>query len=127
MYLAIDLWNKKCGVAVEIEGIAVPKDIVPRTKIISVVKTYIKKYKIHTIVVWLPYDLYGRNLRQLHKTQEFIEKLKNIFSEITVEWVDERFTSMEADFALWGTKWNKDDIAAWLILESYLALNKRKN
>lgn len=100
MHLGIDLGDKKCGIAVEIEGIAVPKTVVPRTKIISEIKSCIQKYNIQTIVVGLPYDLYGKNLRQLEKTQNFIEKLKNIFPNQKIVGVDERFTSQEADLII---------------------------
>ena len=125
MYLAIDLWDKRCWLAIDLQGIVIPKEIVARTALIDVVKKYIKEYNIKVIVVWLPYDLYNRKMRQLDKTKSFIEKLKNIFPEIKVEWMDERFTSFEADNILWEMwvkqrKWNKDDISACLILESYL-------
>ena len=77
------------------------------------------------IVVWLPYDLHWKDLRQLDKTIKFIGKLKEILKNIRIEAIDERFTSFEADTALremWmkNTRWKKDDISAGLILESYL-------
>ncbi len=125
MYLAIDLWNKKCWLAVYIEWIVIPKSIVPRVKLIQELKKLIKEYKIKTIIIWLPFDLYWKNLKQLEKTNKFIEKLKNIFPELKIEWIDERFTSFEADNILnnlWfdKNKIQKDDISATLILESYL-------
>lgn len=128
MYLWIDLWDKRCWVAVEIEWIIIPKWILPRTKLISELKKYIKFYNIKVIVVWLPYDLYWKKLRQLEKTNIFIEKLKNIFPNIKIDWIDERFTSFEADNILdiiWikNKEWNKDDISAVLILESYYKQN----
>jgi RNase H-fold protein (predicted Holliday junction resolvase) len=45
----------------------------------------IKDYSVETIVVGLPYDLYGKNLRQLDKTKAFIEKLKTIFPDKRIE------------------------------------------
>ena len=125
MYLAIDLWDKRCWLAIELQWIVIPKEIVSRTALIDVVKKYIKEYRIKVIVVWLPYDLHNRKMRQLDKTKSFIEKLKKIFPDIKVEGMDERFTSFEADNILWEMwikqrKWNKDDISACLILESYL-------
>ncbi len=125
MYLAIDLWDKRCWIAIEVEWIVVPKEIVARTALIDVVKKYIKQYNIKVIVVWLPYDLYNRKLRQLDKTKAFISKLEWIFPSIKVDSIDERFTSFEADNILshmWikDKRWNKDDISACLILESYL-------
>lgn len=125
MYLAIDLWDKRCWIAVTIEGIILPKDIVARTSLINVLKKYINDYKIKVIVVWLPYDLYNSNLKQLDKTKKFIEKLKLIFPNIKIDSIDERFTSFEADSILktmWikDTSGQKDAISASLILESYL-------
>ena len=129
MYLWIDLWDKKCWIALQIESIVIPKAIIKRPKLISELKKLIKEYSIKVIVVWLPYDLYGKNLNQLKKTNIFIEKLKLIFPTIKVESIDERFTSFEADNILnsiWikNTNWKKDDISAALILESYLTQNK---
>ena len=125
MYLGIDLWDKRCGLAVYVQWIVVPKGIIARTKIISEIKKLVWEYNVEEIVVWLPYDLYGKNLRQLDKTKVFIEKLKEIFPDIKIVWEDERFTSIEADHILnqsWikNTAWKKDDISAALILESYL-------
>jgi len=128
MYLWIDLWDKRCWVAIEIEWIVLPKWIILRPKLITELRKLIKEYNIKIIVVWLPYDLYGKNLKQLDKTNVFIEKLKEIFPDLKIESVDERFTSFEADSILntmWvkDKQWNKDDISAALILESYLKKN----
>lgn len=129
MYLWIDLWDKRCWISVYVQWVVLPKWIVDRPLLITQLKKLIKEYDITTIVVGLPYDLYGKNLRQLDKTKIFIEKLKNIFPNLKIEWMDERFTSFEADIVLssmWirGKIWNKDDISAVIILESYL--NKLK-
>ena len=129
MYLWIDLWDKRCWVAVEINGIVFPKWIILRPKLINELKKMIFEYNISVLVVWLPYDLYNKNLKQLDKTNVFIEKLKNIFPKLTIESIDERFTSFEAGNILdmvWvkDQKWKKDDISAALILESYLKQKK---
>lgn len=128
MYLWIDLWDKRCWISVYIQWVILPKGIVDRHLLISVLKKLIKEYDITTIVVGLPYDLYGKKLKQLDKTNIFIQKLKNIFPMQKIDWIDERFTSFEADFVLnsmWikNKIWNKDDISAVLILESYLSKN----
>ena len=129
MYLWIDLWDKRCWLAIEVEGIVLPKWIILRPKLITELRKLIKEYNIEIIVVWLPYDLFGKNLKQLNKTKVFIEKLKDIFPKINIEGIDERFTSFEADLVLetmWikDKQWNKDDISAALILESFIKKNK---
>ncbi len=130
--LAIDLWDKRCGIAVEIDWFSLAKDIVARTSIISEIKKYSKQYKCETLVVGLPYDLYWKNLKQLEKTKKFISKLEEIFPDKKIIWFDERFTSFEADnvlkeFGVKDTHWLKDDISAQIILENYISTeNLRK-
>ncbi|MCD5385136.1 Holliday junction resolvase RuvX [Candidatus Gracilibacteria bacterium] len=130
MYLGIDLGDKRCGVAVYVEGLVFPKGIILRPKLVTELRKMINNYSINTIVVGLPYDLYGKNLRQLDKTKIFIGKLREIFPKIEIVGVDERFTSFEADNVLdtMGIKekiGNKDDISAALILETYLKQIKK--
>lgn len=125
MYLGVDLWDKRCWIAVYVEWIVIPKEIVPRVKLVDQIKKYISDYWIKTIVVWLPYDLYKIDTKQLDKTNKFIEKLRHIFPNTKIDTIDERFTSFEADNilqSLWqrNNTWKKDDISAALILESYL-------
>jgi putative transcription antitermination factor YqgF len=94
---------------------------------------YFKKYKeIDTIVLGLPYDLYWLDKTQLNKTLEFQRELNNKFSKkwFKIIWVDERFSSFEAENVLntlWQTDkhWKKDAISAVIILETYLN-NKEK-
>ena len=121
-YIWIDLGNKRCWLAVEVEGIVLPKAVVPRVDVVKEIKKLISEYKTTTIVVWLPYDLYNRDTKQLEKTRKFVNKLKNIFQGQKVDTIDERFTSFEADNIMSET-WesgHKDDLSAVLILESYL-------
>jgi RNase H-fold protein (predicted Holliday junction resolvase) len=40
--------------------------------------------------------LYGKNLEQLNKTQKFILKLRTIFTNIKIDEIDERFTTIES-------------------------------
>jgi putative Holliday junction resolvase len=123
MYLAIDLWDKKCGLAIDIENIAISKWIIKRVDLIKKIKELLKDYNISTIIVGLPFDLYWKKLKQLNKTNLFIKKLKDIFKDKKIVWIDERFTSFEAK-NIWNNIWlrnkNIDDISAILILESYM-------
>jgi len=128
-YLWIDLWNKKCWLAINLEGITFPYKIVSRHELISEIKKIIKEKNIWVIIVGLPYDLYWTDIKQLNKTQNFIKKIKNIFPDLIIEWIDERFTSLEAQNILFEKQAKKEEkkdaISAYLILESYL--NKKKN
>lgn len=122
--IAIDLWEKKVWIAVEINNIAFPKKIVSRIDLVRELREFFKlNLNYDTIIVWLPYDLFWKDDKQLNKTVKFIDKLKEIFPDKKVIWVDERYTTFEAQ-NINNTSWNKkskiDDISACLILESYL-------
>lgn len=115
--VAIDLWDVRVWVAYECQWVALPLAIVPRVQIISYLRRYISKNNIHTFVVGLPYDLYGKKTKQLEKTQRFIEKLKKNFPDIDIVWHDERYST----YLAWElTNKQKDDIAALIILQSYI-------
>lgn len=124
--LAIDLWDKRCWIAIEIEGIAIPKEIVLRLDLIKIIDKYLGEYSdIDTIVVGLPYDLYWKDLKQLEKTNNFIRELEKKYKNLKIIWVDERFTTFEAENVLdklWekDKEGKKDAISASLILECYL-------
>ena len=132
-YLGIDLWTKNCWLAYTLEGIVFALPQVERHKLVNELKKNIKEKNIEVIVVWLPYDLYGKDKKQLERTNDFIEKLKKIFPEIKIEWIDERFTTFESLNILssFEKKENiaskKDSMSAFLILESYLGKIKKLN
>ena len=117
-YIAVDLWDKRCGIAISKQGIAFPRDIVKRVNVIWYLQKYFKSDEdISHIIVGLPYDLYGTDLRQLDKTQKFIDKIKVLFWDKVVIGHDERFSSFQANE--WYSD-HRDDIAAQCILQSYL-------
>ncbi len=136
--IAIDYWDKKCWIALEIQGVAIPKEVVLRTKIIEILQKYFQKHiDIDKIILWLPYDLYWKDKIQLNKTNEFKRELENKFwkkskleNKIQIIGVDERFTSFEAENIL-SAFWKKykplpkDAISAALILETYLSNNMK--
>lgn len=93
-------------------------------------KKIIEKEWISDIVVWMPYDLYGNDKTRVEKVEKFIVSLKDIFKEIKIYTVDERFSSFEASLAMddmwfkWNKEWKKDAISAQIILESFLKNKK---
>lgn len=123
-YISIDLWNKRVWLAIEVNNIAMPLITVDRVKIINELKKIIKERWITDIVVWLPYDLYWKNTKQLDKTIKFRDKLNDIFPDINIHSEDERFTSFASDQILWSSmptgSADRDSMSACLILESFL-------
>ncbi len=119
--VAIDLWDKRVGIAIERENIAFPRDIIPRVEMISYLKKLVAEEEVSDIVVGLPYDLYGIDTKQLEKTQKTLTKLREIFPDITFHGHDERFSSFAAD--AWSSE-HRDDVAAQHILQSFLHSNR---
>jgi len=125
-YLSIDLWTKRCWIAYTVEGIIFTTPWVPRFNLINNLKKIILEKKIDVIIVWMPYDLYWIDKKQLEKTKNFVNKLKQIFKQIKIDIEDERFTTYESINILnkYEKKENildkKDSLSAFLILESYL-------
>lgn len=115
--LAVDLWDKRCGLAVSRESIAFALRVIPRVELIQFLKRYFLEEAIDVIVVGLPYDLYNRDTKQLDKTKKFIQKLEGIFPEKQIIGHDERFSSFVASE---GFDDHRDDIAAQCILQSYI-------
>ena len=127
--IGIDLWDKRVWIALLVQGIPIPHDVVARVALIRYLKKLVRERMPEKMIVGLPYDLYGIDTKQLDKTKKFIEKLHDIFPELEIIWQDERYTTFEADAALeknWKKTKNtyKDDISAALILESYLQKSK---
>lgn len=117
VFLGIDLWDKRVGTALSRENIAFADNVIQRVHIMKYIKLKVWEEEITDIIVWLPYDLYGTDTRQLDKTQKFIQKLKEIFPLVNIVGHDERFSSFEASEGFDG---HRDDIAAQCILQSYL-------
>ncbi len=129
-YLSIDLWNKRCWIAYTNMWIIFMTESIARTSLISQLKKIIKEKDISKIIIWMPFDLYGKDKTQLERTKKFIWKLKEIFINNEIIEIDERFTTFEAINTL-KQSWEKDifskkdSMSAFLILETYL--NKIKN
>ncbi|OGH72268.1 MAG: hypothetical protein A3I93_03590 [Candidatus Magasanikbacteria bacterium RIFCSPLOWO2_02_FULL_43_22] len=81
----------------------------------------IKKEKIDKIVIGLPLGLDGKENNNTTRVRKFVDDLKKEI-KIPVDFVDERFTSAQADRMDGGMAGaSRDEKAAMVILESYLA------
>ena len=125
--LAIDLWDKRSGLAYNFWEIIFTLPYVERFKLVWELKKIIKEKEIEKIVVWLPYDLYWVDNKQLDKTLKFIESLKKTFPKMIFDTIDERFTTFESYNILSSMNLSKnemlqkkDSMSAYLILESYM-------
>jgi len=120
-YLGVDWGEKRIGLAL---GDSETKIATPFKTVGSVadVARVIKDERIDVVVVGRPVRITNYELRITNeKYNEFITDLKSKIN-VPVEMVDERLSSKAAD-ALPGdkkTKASRDEIAAMLILQSYL-------
>jgi putative Holliday junction resolvase len=120
--LAIDYGRKKIGLAfastqvdvvLPLGQISGSDDRLKREQIDKI----IKDKKIEKIVVGLPLGLQGEENDNTVRVRNFGEKLSTL-SGLIVEFIDERFTSREADRM--GGAVSRDEKAAMVILQSYL-------
>ncbi len=86
----------------------------------------IKKEKVDTLVVGLPYNMQGEEQAIAHKAREFGQNLANL-SGCKLVLLDERMTSVVAEDILrqkyrdWRErKQHLDEVAAMVILQDYL-------
>lgn len=137
--LSLDYGDKRIGLALgdTQANVAVPYGILEnqgRTYVLHQLKVLIKKEDIDKVIVGIPLAL-NRDRRsdtvrlvdvanvQMQKVLDFIDDVRNAVT-ISVETIDERLSSREADSRTHGEKKNtvasRDAIAATIILQNYL-------
>jgi len=136
--MAIDFGQKRVGVAVTDENriIATALETVHAKDIFIFLEKYLKNEKVDCIVIGEPRKMNNQLSDAVRFIDPFVRKLKKVFTEISIERFDERFTSKIAmqTIAMSGlkkkdrhNKANVDKISAVLILQSYMDYLLRKN
>tara|TARA_B100000767_G_C19594399_1_gene462834 strand:+ start:346 stop:762 length:417 start_codon:yes stop_codon:yes gene_type:complete len=131
--LAIDYGSKRVGVAItdSLKIIATGLSTVSTLNIYSFLEEIIQKEKISHIVVGLPKNLDNSNTDSTNEISVFINKLKQLYSNIVVDSIDERFTSSMAKKTILSSGVSKkrrrdkalvDQVSATIILQSYLQM-----
>ena len=129
--LAIDYGSKRVGVAItdSLKIIATGLSTVSTINIYSFLEEIIQKEKISHIVIGLPKNLDNSNTDSTYEISVFINKLKQLYANIVVDSIDERFTSLMAKKIILSSGINKkrrrdkalvDQVSATIILQSYL-------
>jgi len=116
--LAIDHGKKRIGLAWVQEGLDV---VLPYGVIEGGVEELVKLIKsenINKLVVGLPIGLDGKENQNTKRVREFADELKKKVN-LPIEFVDERFTSRQADNM--GGDVSRDEKSAMLILQSYIS------
>ncbi|MFC1928199.1 Holliday junction resolvase RuvX [Chloroflexota bacterium] len=129
--LGLDIGDKRIGVALsDILGIlASPLTIIDRVDEKEDIETIIgitNQYQVKQIVAGLPRTMDGSIGKQAEKVETFVRKLRD-HTEVSIEFRDERLTTVEAKRLMQAANTKKtrrkardDAVAAALILQSYL-------
>ncbi|MEI8203393.1 MAG: Holliday junction resolvase RuvX [Bacteroidota bacterium] len=129
--LAIDFGQKRAGIAVtdELQMIANPLTTISASKAIEFIQEYISHENVDCIVVGEARDLQNRPSESAKYIEPFVTKLHKKFHWLTIERIDERFTSKIAMQAIIDAQLKKkdrqnrelvDSVSATIILQSYL-------
>ena len=131
-FIGLDVGDVRIGVAKcdPLGILATALEVIDRTKIdpIARIKEISDDEGTKKVVVGLPKSLDGTKKRQVEKVEEFVEELKKEIPGIQIIFVDERYTTTEAEHYLknYSKKNGKerrkvvDMVAASIILQKYL-------
>lgn len=129
--VAIDYGTKRTGVAVTDpeQIIATPLDTVPTHELMLFLETYFNAENVDTLVVGHPRKMNHTDSEPMKQIRYFVSAFRKRFESISVEWMDERFTSKMALEAMVAggmkkserrLKGNVDKVSAAIILQSFL-------
>lgn len=126
--LAIDYGTKRLGLAWSDTtlGVVLPFGLVENVSLQGKVKemrALLQKEKIDKIVVGFPLGLKGEETKNTERVKKFVYELQK-FTDIEIEYFDERFSSFGADSM--GDGVSRDEKAAMFILEGYINRSKKK-
>lgn len=133
--LAIDYGKKRTGIAVTdiLQIIANGLTTVPTQDLIDFLLKYVEKEPVERIIVGHPKQMNNQDSENMKRIIPFVNQLKKKLSQIPIELVDERFTSVLAHQAMLDGGLRKkarqdkalvDEISATIILQSYLESKK---
>lgn len=135
--MSIDYGKKRTGLAVTdpLQIIANGLVTVATSTLFDYLKDYIAKEQVERIIIGEPRQTNGAPSENMTRVMQFVNRWRNAFPEIPIEFYDERFTSVLAHKAMLDGGLHKkkrqdkalvDEISATIILQSYLESARRK-
>ena len=129
--VAIDYGRKRTGIAVSdpLQIIANGLTTVPTHELFDFLMNYVKREAVERIVIGLPKQMNNQPSESMQYITPFVNRLRTALTDMPIEFVDERFTSVLAHQAMLDgglkkkDRQNKalvDEISATIILQSYL-------
>lgn len=133
--IAIDYGRKRTGLAVTdpLQMIANGLATVASGEVVKYLADYISREPVDLIVVGLPKQMNNQPSENMPYVEAFVTHLKRALPDVSVQYYDERFTSVMAHKAMLdgGLKKKKrqdkalvDEISAVIILQAYLESKK---
>ena len=133
--MAIDYGRKRCGIAVTdpMQIIANGLTTVAAHEVIPFVKGYVAREPVERIVAGYPTTMRGEESESMRYIRPAVESLRRELPDITVDFSDERFTSVLAHRAMLSGGMKKkdrqnkavvDEISATILLNDYLTNRK---
>ncbi|TPG43953.1 Holliday junction resolvase RuvX [Flavobacterium pectinovorum] len=130
--LSIDYGQKRTGIAVtdEMQIIASGLTTIPTTTVIDFLKDYFAKEKVEAVLIGEPKQMNGQPSESASIVKGFVTHFSNIFPDMKVVRVDERFTSKMAFQTMIDSGLSKkqrqnkgliDEISATIMLQDYLS------
>jgi len=133
--IGLDLGEKRIGIAVSDETETISsslKVIDANKKPIRAIKALIDEYNAEAVVVGMPLNMDGTKGPQAEKSADFASRLGKELG-IKVSTFDERLTTkqgeailLEADLSRKKRKHTIDKVAAQIMLQTYLDMNKER-
>ena len=129
--LAIDYGKKRTGLAVTDPLQLIPGGLttVATTELERYLTDYVSRESVERIVVGQPRQMNGEESENMKRIIPFVNRLRKLFPDITIELYDERFTSVMAHRTMLESgigrkaRQNKalvDEISATIILQSWM-------
>ncbi|HET8803245.1 MAG TPA: Holliday junction resolvase RuvX [Aequorivita sp.] len=129
--LALDYGSKRTGVAItdELQLIASGLTTVATFELMDFLKKYITSEKVDLVLVGEPKQKDGTHSNIEEEIQKFLKKFSEVFPDLDVKRVDERYTSKMAFQTMIDSGLKKkqrqnkalvDEISATIILQEYL-------
>lgn len=129
--LALDYGSKRTGIAItdELQLIASGLTTVATPELMEFLKQYMASEKVELVLVGEPKQKDGTHSNIEAEIQKFLKKFSEVFSDLNVKRVDERYTSKMAFQTMIDSGLKKkqrqnkalvDEISATIILQEYL-------
>lgn len=133
--LAIDYGKKRTGIAItdDFQIIASGLTTVESENLIDFLKDYFSKNNVEKVIIGEPKQMDGTASESAELIEKFINKFQNEFPIISLERIDERFTSKIAFQTMIDSGLKKkqrqnkgliDEIAATIMLQDFLHYKK---